>query len=112
MYILEFGRGKDKRKRKKRNSLLRNTAIVAGSAGLGAGAALAATRKRRESIRSITNDIQAVLPEKFRNPKLADQVARRDGIAMGGYGALTGGGLGLTGVSLAEIRRRKKERKK
>jgi hypothetical protein len=37
MYIIEFGRGPDKRKRKRRN-LLRNAASVGAGAALGAGA--------------------------------------------------------------------------
>jgi hypothetical protein len=73
MHILEFGRGKDKRKRKKRNSLLRKTAIVAGSAGLGTAGVLAASRGiRRRNVQlakdageTLKNDVYAEAKRKF-----------------------------------------------
>ena len=62
MHIIEFGRGKDRKKRKRRKKLLRNAAKVAAGAGLGAGAAVLATRGIRKrnvkSAQALTNELK------------------------------------------------------
>jgi hypothetical protein len=57
MYIIEFGRGKDKKKRKKRGSLLRKAGIVVGSAGLGAVGVLGASRGIRKRNVQLAKDV-------------------------------------------------------
>lgn len=76
MYLLEFKRGKDKKKRKKRGSgnLRRNTTILGATAVGGAGALLATKGSRKKSSQKLQEAVNQVIKSEtaLRKGKLAE----------------------------------------
>jgi hypothetical protein len=133
MYIIEFGRGPDKKKRKRRNTVLRNAALLSTGATLGAVGAIKATRKMR-SARTMAREVKIytrLTPktarilekskdltktqtrfDKVRNKvtKLVQSKARKDRDIAATAGALAGSGVVGAGIITANKISSKKEK--
>jgi hypothetical protein len=133
MHILEFGRGKDKRKRKRRNTLLRNAALLSTGATLGAVGAVKATKKMRyakaaargaeiytrltpraarilERSKDLTKTRARLHKVRDRVIKITQSKNRKDRDIAATAGALVGSGVVGTGIMAANKISSKKEK--
>ena len=91
MYIIEFGRGPDKKKRKRRGSgLLNKAAKVTGGAALGAVGVLGATRGLRKRNVQLAKDIGDTVKK-----DLYDESKRKFAAQMGLLSTFKGGRAGV-----------------